>query len=200
VTSEAIPVSGAVCFEEPGVPIVGIDCVAYGSFGDTVSSPVGTPANVVPFESTSLTRSIAPNCPTLLEAADDTNNSVVDFAAATPSPRANTVTPTETTCTPPPPPGGGSAVDTTAPDTTITGGPKSKSKKGKATFSFSSNEPGSTFECRLDNGGFEGCTTPRDLHVKKGKHTFAVRAIDAAGNVDSSPATQDWTVKKKKRK
>ena len=32
--------------------------------------------------------------------------------------------------------------DTTAPDTTITGGPKSKEKKGKATFSFSSNEAG----------------------------------------------------------
>jgi hypothetical protein len=37
--------------------------------------------------------------------------------------------------------------------------------------------------------------------VKKGKHTFAVRALDAAGNADASPDTGAFTVKvKKKRK
>jgi hypothetical protein len=36
--------------------------------------------------------------------------------------------------------------------------------------------------------------------VKKGKHTFEVRARDAAGNVDQSPASRSFKVKKKKRK
>ena len=35
--------------------------------------------------------------------------------------------------------------------------------------------------------------------VKQGKHTFAVVAMDAAGNA-SSPATQTFTVKKKRKR
>jgi hypothetical protein len=33
-----------------------------------------------------------------------------------------------------------------------------------------------------------------------GTHTFQVRATDAAGNTDPTPATQSWKVKKKKKK
>jgi DNA-binding beta-propeller fold protein YncE len=100
---------------------------------------------------------------------------------------------------PPPPEGGGSEVaDTSPPDTTITAGPKARTKKKSATFSFSSSEPGSTFECKLDDGAFEPCTSPHDVKVKKGKHKFEVRAKDAAGNTDPTPASQSWKVKKKK--
>ncbi|HYU59662.1 MAG TPA: hypothetical protein VEK39_02780 [Solirubrobacterales bacterium] len=95
-------------------------------------------------------------------------------------------------CSPPPP-------DTTAPDTTITKRPKDKTKKKTATFEFTSTEPGSSFECKLDAGPFAPCTSPDTLKVKKGKHTLAVRARDAAGNVDGSPASDDWKVKKKKK-
>jgi hypothetical protein len=35
--------------------------------------------------------------------------------------------------------------------------------------------------------------------VKKGKHTFEVRAVDAAGNVDPTPASDTWKRKKKKK-
>ena len=91
------------------------------------------------------------------------------------------------------------AGDTTPPNTTITKGPKDKTKKKTATFEFSSSEAGSTFECKLDNGPFQPCTSPHDVKVKKGKHTFEVRAKDAAGNVDGSPATDSWKVKKKKK-
>jgi hypothetical protein len=70
-----------------------------------------------------------------------------------------------------------------------------------ATFEFSSTEASSHFECALDGGKFAACTSPDKLtKLKKGKHTFSVRAIDAAGNVDGSPATQDFKVKKKKKK
>ena len=96
---------------------------------------------------------------------------------------------------PPPSPAG----DTDPPETTITGGPKDKTKKKTASFSFSSDEPGSTFECKLDDGGFESCASPLTEKVKRGKHTLEVRARDAAGNVDPTPATDDWKVKKKKK-
>jgi large repetitive protein len=72
--------------------------------------------------------------------------------------------------------------------------------KKSATFEFSSSEAGSTFECSLDGTAFVACNSPDGVKVKKGKHSFAVRAMDAAGNVDASPATDGWKVKKKKKK
>jgi hypothetical protein len=90
--------------------------------------------------------------------------------------------------------------DCAPPETTVTAGPKAKAKKKKATFEFSSSEPGSTFECSLNGAPFTSCTSPLTVKGKKGKNSFAVRAKDAAGNVDATPATFDWKVKKKKRK
>jgi hypothetical protein len=90
----------------------------------------------------------------------------------------------------------GPCPDATPPDTQIVSGPKEKTKKKTATFEFTSNEPGS-FECSLDAGAFAACSSPDTLKVKKGKHTFEVRAIDQAGNV-GAPATDSWKRKKKK--
>jgi hypothetical protein len=86
------------------------------------------------------------------------------------------------------------------PETTITKGPKRKTKKKKATFEFIASEP-STFQCLLDNKQtFKPCSSPTKVKVKKGKHSFAVFATDAAGNTDPSPASQTWKRKKKKKK
>ncbi len=85
-----------------------------------------------------------------------------------------------------------------APETTITKGPKDKTKKKRARFEFTSSEPGSTFECSLDNRAFATCTSPHTVKVKKGKHSFAVRAKDQAGETDPTPATDSWKRKKKK--
>lgn len=100
---------------------------------------------------------------------------------------------------PPPPPEQPVVGDTTPPETSITKGPKAKTKKKSATFEFSSTEPGSTFECQLDGKAFTPCTSPETVKVKKGKHTFEVRATDAAGNADPTSASDSWKVKKKKR-
>ena len=85
-------------------------------------------------------------------------------------------------------------VDTTAPDTTITAQPPNPSNETSASFSFTSTEAG-TFQCSLDGAAFAGCTSPQDYTgLADGAHTFAVRATDAAGNTDASPAGYAWTV------
>ena len=90
--------------------------------------------------------------------------------------------------------------DRVAPDTTIVKRPKDKTKKKQAEFEFTSSEPGSSFECALDGSAFAACTSPLLRTLGKGKHVFQVRATDAAGNVDASPASDDWKVKKKKKR
>ena len=92
--------------------------------------------------------------------------------------------------------------DTVPPDTAISARPKDKTRKKTATFAFGGIDSGpiAGFQCSLDGGTFTTCTSTHTVKVKKGKHTFAVRAIDQAGNIDPSPATDDWKVKKKKRK
>ena len=80
-------------------------------------------------------------------------------------------------------------VDTTPPDTTISAGPSGVTDDTTPTFTFESGEPGITFECRLDGGSFFACSSPHTTAtLGDGAHTFEVRATDAAGNVDPSPA------------
>ncbi len=50
-----------------------------------------------------------------------------------------------------------SLADTTPPETTILTKPVNPSVSGDASFTYASNEPGSTFECKLDGAAFEGC-------------------------------------------
>lgn len=85
--------------------------------------------------------------------------------------------------------------DTTAPNTKIERRAKKRSKHRRATYAFSSSEAGSNFECRSDRKKFKPCSSPKKLkRLKRGKHSFAVRAIDAAGNVDSTPARHRFRV------
>jgi hypothetical protein len=59
------------------------------------------------------------------------------------------------------------------------------------------DEAGATFECNLDGLGWNPCTSPKKLKkLSVGKHTFQVRATDAAKNV-GVPAKVSWKVKPK---
>ena len=87
-------------------------------------------------------------------------------------------------------------VDTAVPDTTITGGPSGATNNPTPTFSFSSSEAGSSFQCKLDSGSYASCTSPKTTaRLTDGSHTFYVRATDPAGNVDPTPASRSFTAK-----
>src|SRR5919198_1589055 len=52
-------------------------------------------------------------------------------------------------------------VDTGPPDTTITAQPSNPSTDPSPSFSFTSTETGSTFQCQLDGGSYATCTSPK---------------------------------------
>ena len=87
------------------------------------------------------------------------------------------------------------SVDTAAPDTSIVSGPSGSSTSRAASFEFSASDTGATFECKLDAADWAACTSPQDYSsLANGSHTFSVRAKNALGTVDGSPATRTWTV------
>ena len=86
-------------------------------------------------------------------------------------------------------------VDTTAPQTTIATTPASLTNSTAATFTFSSNEAGATFQCSRDNAAYTTCVSPKAYtSMTEGPHSFAVKAIDSAGNSDQTPDSYSWTV------
>ena len=110
------------------------------------------------------------------------------LSAETPAPQTP---PAETLLAEPPPadtpPPVNPPRDTTPPDTAIASAVVDGSR---ATFSFTSTEAHSIFQCRLDRAAFARCSSPAVyLGLAVGSHTFAVRATDGAANVDPSPAT-----------
>lgn len=51
------------------------------------------------------------------------------------------------------------------------------------------------FQCSVDAAAYSSCTSPATYSgLGVGSHVFAVRSVDAAGNVDLSPASISWTV------
>jgi hypothetical protein len=80
------------------------------------------------------------------------------------------------------------------PDTDIDSGPNSITNQTSATFNFSSPDNTATFECRLDGGAWEPCSSPKTYSgLADGSHTLEVRASNAFGT-DPTPATYTWTV------
>lgn len=88
--------------------------------------------------------------------------------------------------------------DTAPPQTAFTAKPPHLVRRAKlparVTFAFRSNEAGSTFQCSLDGAPFHACTAPKVLTLKAGRHRFRVRAVDKAGNKDSTPAAYSFRV------
>ena len=97
--------NGGICYLDNFLDTSSIDCVAWGNQMGT--QPWGTPltaglpgGDTIP-DNNSIVRTLSRGCSTLLEAADDTNNSSADFALGASTPRNNATPPTETACPPP---------------------------------------------------------------------------------------------------
>ena len=93
--------------------------------------------------------------------------------------------------------------DATAPETAITAGPTGRVAPAGATFAYASVPVGDAtdFECRLRSAGDDGpafascdATGLSVPGLTDGEYVFEVRAIDAAGNVDATPAARAFTV------
>ncbi|MDA0170087.1 hypothetical protein OJ998_13400 [Solirubrobacter taibaiensis] len=82
------------------------------------------------------------------------------------------------------------------PDTSVIGGPPSRTEAGDASFTFGANRPDvGAWRCSLDGAPFGVCTSPASYAgLAAGPHTFRVAAVDGYGAVDASPAAVVWTV------
>lgn len=178
------PVGGAVCF----TGTLPTDCVAWGTFASpgVLSNPQTKPAGSIP-DGSSLTRSIAKGCATYLDPPDDSEDSNADFASTGPTPRNNSVKPTEKRC---------------PPDTFINTAPSNPSNSASPSFDFGEvpSEPGVSFECELDGNGSFATATACDSGsiaypgpLADGLHTFRVRAV-GEGGPDPSPASHTWMI------
>lgn len=80
------------------------------------------------------------------------------------------------------------------PDTTITAGPTGTVSSRTATFTYTSDPTGATFECKLDSGSWQACAATGKSYTDlvDGTHTFSVRAVTSA--TDPTAATRTWTI------
>ena len=91
--------------------------------------------------------------------------------------------------------------DAGAPGTRILKRPRKKTASRAARFTFSSDQPGSSFQCKLDRRPFKSCRSPfKAKRLKPGRHSFQVKAVNAAGAVDPTPAVFRWKVGRPRKK
>jgi hypothetical protein len=183
----SIPAAGgAACWNAGGIPA---DCVAWGNFNGQVALQAATGTSVGPPASPSgitagkaIRRKISPGCPTLLEEADDSDDSATDFEEVSPAPRNDSSAITEAVCA-------------GAPNTAIDDRPPLSSNSTNAEFTYEA-PTATSYECRLDGAAFASCPEggPQEYtSLAEGSHTFQVRGVNASGP-DPTPASYTWTV------
>ncbi len=95
------------------------------------------------------------------------------------------------------------SVDTVAPNTTVAGRRRYRTRKPRRAvrFALASNESGARFSCRVDSGAWFRCPpsflTPR---LRRGRHTVSARAIDGVGLTDPTPATLNFRIVRRKKR
>jgi hypothetical protein len=86
------------------------------------------------------------------------------------------------------------------PDTTIDSGPADGSttadNSATVTYHATPQVQADHFECSLDGAAFNACPSSGQSYggLSDGSHSFAVRAVGAAGGADQTPASRTWTV------
>jgi hypothetical protein len=176
-----VPASGgAACWDA-------LDCVAWGNFHGSTSSPVGLPADGsgIPDGMALQRRSLGGTCANLFDAADDTDDSDGDLFDASPTPQSYATVPPPASCTPPAP----------TPIATIDSKPPFSTNATSAAFGFHSTPSGAEFECRLDLGAYAACNSGAITYpgpLTEGLHGFRVRAVSGSGT--GAPASYSWNV------
>jgi hypothetical protein len=85
-------------------------------------------------------------------------------------------------------------VDGTPPLVSIDESPGNPSNDSTPSFGFFADEPGVSFECKLDGGAFASCVSPKSYGaLRDGTHSFQLRGTDQAGNVGETVAYA-WTI------
>lgn len=76
----------------------------------------------------------------------------------------------------------------------ITSAPSDPSNQNPAPFGFTDTQAGVTFQCKLDTGAFQACTSGISYpSLTDGIHTFSVQAVDTSGRI-SPTASLSWTM------
>jgi hypothetical protein len=176
---------------------------------DCSGGPIAT-GSTAQLESTGITVSVAPGSTTSFRATATNTNGASTCSAA--------ITYKQEDQLPPPPPGeeggGGGGGDRpkfhdggiafVTPVTRITFGPSFKTRKRRVTFRFvdSTGQPGTKFSCRIDRRrSWKSCTSPALLKkLKRGKHVFRVKGMNAAGVWEEKPVKRAFKVVKRTRK
>ena len=168
------PAGGAVCFvSNEGFGLV--DCVSWGTFSGSLPQ-AGAKFNPAGGLSDANFRAIRRKGPS---GEQDTNQSANDFEFVDAAPRNDNGDVGELV------------------ETTITSGPPAKTGDPSATFTFTSNRAGATFECRLDSiedADFTACSSGHNTGALGATtHFMDIRAVVGAKK-DPSFATHTWTV------
>ena len=196
-TSMATPhVSGMAALVRAAAPTAGATEIVNAILQGASAMPNLDPARPT------VTWGIADACQAIAVATRDTTAVCPGSSTPIPPPVLPPPTPEE------PPTTGGSTVfsapsmkrDRTSPQTQITKKPPKQSftRQGsrRLVFRFSSSEKGSSFLCKIDRGRFHQCYRKLIRWFEVGEHVLRVKARDAAGNVDRTPAVYRFTVKR----
>lgn len=91
-------------------------------------------------------------------------------------------------------------IDTRAPRTRIVKHPPkvvwTRQRRAKAVFRFRASDGSAKFVCRVDHGRGRTCDKRLVVKLKPGGHRVFAKAVDAAGNVDPTPAVFRFAVKR----
>jgi hypothetical protein len=86
------------------------------------------------------------------------------------------------------------SIDSLAPPAPVlTTEPTDPTYNATNNLAWSDSEAGVSFQCSLENGAWEACSTPYTYVIATsnyGQHQFAVRAVDGAGNVSAARSYQ----------
>ncbi|RJS47650.1 FG-GAP-like repeat-containing protein [Nocardioides cavernaquae] len=82
------------------------------------------------------------------------------------------------------------------PDTTIGSGPTGTVRDTSATFGFTASPAAASFQCSIDTGTWQACTSPTTYSglTTGASHQFRVRGVNTEGLVDGTPASRSFTV------